>query len=90
MLTDLMDVPPEVVEAGGETDRLDAVLEIGVKSCVAGIAPVPQTPVEHVEALRGQLSAGKDEFMARKMSWKGCWMTVPKSRTYCSSRNQIS
>ena len=61
-----MDVPPEVLEAGGETDRLDAVLEIGIKSCVAGIASVPQTPVEEVEALRGRLSACKDELMARK------------------------
>ena len=50
-----------------------------------------QTPVEDVEALRGRLrvisheiqhmSAGKDEFTARKMSWKGCWIIVPKSWT---------
>ena len=69
-----MDVPSEVVEA--------AVLEIGVKSCVAGTdssceAHVKtceagtdsacQTPMEDVEALRGRLSAGKDEFVARKI-----------------------
>ena len=68
-------------------DRLDAVLEIGVKSCVAGTGSVRQTPKEDVETLRGRRSAGKDEFMAQKRSWKGCLMIVPKSWTHCSSRN---
>ena len=81
-----MDVPLEVVEAGGETERLDALLEIGKKSFVAGTDSARQTPKEDVEAVRGGLSAGKDEFMALKMSWR---MNVPKSWTHCSSRNQL-
>ena len=53
-------------EAGGETERLDAVLEIGTKTCVAGTGAHIKTckagtdsarrsPVEDVEALRGRL-----------------------------------
>ena len=95
---DRMNTWSEVFETGGETDRLDEVLEIcgkpcvagtdsareaHIKNCNAGTDSARQTPMEDVVPLRGGLrvisheiqgmSAGKDKFLARNMSWKGCW-----------------
>ena len=40
----------EVVEAGGETDQLDAVLETGTKSCVAGTDSAREAHIKTCEA----------------------------------------
>ena len=43
-----MDALSEVVEAGGETDRMDALLEIGTKSCEAGTDSARKAPHKDV------------------------------------------
>ena len=67
--TDQMSTLSEVVVCG-ETDRLDAVLESCIKSCVAGTDSPRQTPMEDVQIPMVQIWKLKHT-IRRSVCWQG-------------------